>query len=202
MTIFGLDIRDIFSGLIGAVILGTVLTAIALLIVHLTVAERPRWWALRGFAWLAAACTLGVAGSALLMAVIAGITELPDGVMESIAGILPRTLVLIFWFAEVAVLFLAIPYLPLMLLWARLGPKLGWLENTTRGVCASAAILSLPAFMIIHVASGNPSPTRPTVIRGILSITLEVGMIAICLALPRLVIPFLRPGALASRGVS
>lgn len=97
------------------------------------------------------------------MAVITGITELPDGVMESIVE---------------------------------------WLENAKRGVCASAAILSLPAFMIIQVASGNPSPTRPTVIRGLLSITLDVGMIAICLTLPRAMIPFLRPGALASRGVS
>ena len=191
----GVDIHDIFSGLIGAVILGTVLTATVLLIVHLTVAERPERWVLRGFAWLATACTLGVAGGAVFISVVAAITGISDGVVYTLVRIFPRMLALTFWFAEAATLFFAIPYLPLLLLWARIGGKFGWMENTTRGVCASAALLAVPAVLVTQIAQNSRVFDPTSTIRDFTSLALDFILITICLALPRIVIPMLRHGA-------
>ncbi|MDQ2889716.1 MAG: hypothetical protein M3R65_04050 [Gemmatimonadota bacterium] len=154
-----------------------------------------RYWWLRAFGWLCASCTFGPFITALMIGV-AGAPFAPGDALDRLGVAGSGILIVTTLFGYYALVFFALPYLPLFLLWGRLGPRLGWLELTRTGVCVSAALLALPGAVIPSVMYANMSaPFGFATPRELLEFggTIYAATL-LCIAAPRLLLPALAPG--------
>lgn len=161
-------------------------------------APRSRWW-VRAIGWLAAAGLLGP----LLFATVHMVTvtllnwrnvvgDPARALGQGVGGVVYLGALL----GYLAIAVLMIPYAPILMLWARTGPALGWLEHTKRGVAVSAAILAAPAAVaaaVMHDVSAGPSAGGWTDLAWLGAIVFVA--VGTSLLLPRILIRPLRPGA-------
>lgn len=161
----------------------------------------PRWRR-RALGWAGAAA---VAGPLVVVPVLVLLGTLVDWRArladpgQAIVGAVGAVLYLGVWYLFVSVAFFALPYVPLLLLWARLGPALGRLEASRRGVAASAALLALPGALAAVAAYGLLDEPFGFAGTELLRFGLVVlGSIAVGLLVPRLACPCLRPGTFAA----
>ncbi len=160
----------------------------------------PRWRHLV-LGWLTAATFLGpfiAAGGGVLLNTFLQWREVIANPGERLGLALPAALIVGGIYVSISVFFFALPYLPVLLLWARLGPWLGWLERTHVGVALSSLVLALPGALTAVFAYGILD--APFGFKG--AELLQFGSfilfaIAVSLFVPRVVFPALRPGRFA-----
>ena len=193
------DLPAVVAWLVAAVVAALV-AVVWLAVRHLPRPAAPRWRR-RVLGWTAAAATLGppiVVLTLLLLGSRDRWSEWAADPRQALLGTLGTMLFMTGWFLFVAVAFFALPYVPLLLLWARLGPTLGRLESTRRGVAVSAALLALPGALASVVAYGvldEPFGYQGAELARFGAVVL--GAITVSLLVPRLLFPSLRPGAFA-----
>jgi hypothetical protein len=105
------------------------------------------------------------------------------------------------YFGSAVVCFLIPGYVLVFAIWARYAPRLTYLETTKSGLIASSALLGLPAILLVAIASLDPSPvawnwSTAGQTAGRLALWLPASAI-LAIYLPRLLVPWLRPGAFA-----
>jgi len=95
----------------------------------------------------------------------------------------------------IALLFFAPAYLSVFLFWARIGPRLGWLERSFRGLAVGSMLLSFPAALGAVISYGIMD--QPFGYKGVELLQFG-GLIwlgtAISIFMPRRLIPSLRAG--------
>lgn len=160
----------------------------------------PRWCC-RAVGWTVAAAVLGpivVVPTIYLIGMLIDWRGLLAHPGEAIAFAIGGTLYLGFWYLFVSLAFFALPYMPVLVLWARLGPRLGRLERTRGGIVASAGLLAVPGALVAVVAYGVLD--EPFGYHGAELVKFGAWILvatAVSLLVPRLVIPALRPGVFA-----
>lgn len=156
-----------------------------------------RHWLLLGVGWLVSAAVVGpfiFAVGAVLLPV--ALNTLPPS--ETFSSLLLAVVYTGVMASIMAVLFFALPYLPVLLLWVRLGHRLGWLEFTQRGVVVSSLLLAMPGALTGMVAYGVMD--EPFGYKGWALVRFGGvihAAIALSLLVPRLVFPPLRAGRFA-----
>jgi hypothetical protein len=163
------------------------------------VAEMPRtprrrgWWA-RALLWAVSGCVAGPLALGIVGAVSAmiGVPGQKWGVTQAFASVVVTTI-----FGTVVGIVAAAPvYLPLLLLWAANGSRLGRIESTYWGVLAATGLLAAAGAALLTVMYG--SMESPFGFRGADLVTYAWQMLLLLwagLVLPRLALPALWPGA-------
>jgi hypothetical protein len=163
---------------------------------------RPRTpgWGWQVLAWLVMAVLVGPVFGATVR-VFGGMLLRADRFLADPVTFLRMALGASLFFAEVSVI-VAVMFAPLyavvLLLWARLGPRLGRLETTHGGLLVSAGVLALPATLgmtAVAALRDRPFANQPVELTGTALTAFIVAMVS--LWMPRRVFPGLRPGTFA-----
>ncbi len=182
-------------------IIAIVIAAIVCLIWrHLRFDPKPTAsnWPKRGITWLFISSTLGPVVVVTILS-IAGLflrwREVESQPLQMLGQAVVGIVVMGLWNVLVALLFFSLPYLPILLLWARMGPRLGRLESSRKGLAVAAMLLALPAALAGISAYGVMD--EPFGFQGME--LLKLGLIiwvatSVSLFLPRILVAALRPG--------
>jgi len=155
-------------------------------------------WRRRVIAWVFSAAILGPIVTMFALTIIGLLTgwrEVVASPLQMLSKAMVAAIVMSLWNVLVALLFFVPPYLPILMLWARNGPRLGWLELSRRGSAVTAILLGLPAAVASVIAYG--SMEDPFGFHG--AELLKFGMViwlatSVSLFVPRVLISGLRPG--------
>lgn len=150
----------------------------------------------RALVWGAAGCVAGPLALGLTGAVRA-LVDGPPG-LESLGMAFGVVVLATSVGATVGAMFAAPFYLPLLLLWATCGRRLGRLESTYGGVVAGTALLAAAGAGLLTLGYG--SMDRPFGFEGRDLVLYAISMLLLlwaALLIPRLVLPILRPGSFA-----
>ena len=160
----------------------------------------PRGWLKSAMRWFVLTCALGPLATAALLDSLAAIDGfgllLQRGFVEWFQRLVGSFVFMTLMGYTIGLIFFAPPYLLVILMWSRLGPRLGQLESTRRGTVLSGLILAAPAGLVAAVSYGTMA--TPQGYQGGELIAFSATILAVvftALMLPRLLARSLRPGA-------
>jgi hypothetical protein len=190
------DLPAIVAWIIAVIITGVV----GLLWWRLRFHQKPAAanWLRRAIVWLLVAATLGpviVVTSLSVVGLVIAWREVATDPLRMLGQAVGGIVFMSLWNVLVALLFFLLPYSPIVLLWARMGPQLGRLENSRSGLAVAAMLLALPAALTGIIAYG--SMDQPFGFQGIRLLQFGLAIwfaTSVSLFAPRILFSNLRPG--------